>query len=69
MIVVVEGELRFGNRVVHTGSSVFIPATTLYEFRAGDAGARYLNFRPREDNSYLLPKDVVAPRSKQTGTT
>lgn len=46
IIVVTQGELRFGRQVFGPGSSVFIPARTLYSFQAGDEGATFLNFRP-----------------------
>jgi quercetin dioxygenase-like cupin family protein len=53
IIVIVEGELRVGSRVLGPGSSVAIDGDTLYGFRAGPNGVRFLNFRPRADAIYL----------------
>ena len=53
IIVVVEGELRFGARTLGVGSSVMVPGGTLYAFQAGADGCRFLNFRPRADGSYI----------------
>jgi quercetin dioxygenase-like cupin family protein len=59
IIVVVEGELRFGAHTLGAGSSVMVPGGTLYGFEAGPDGCRFLNFRPRVDSSYI-------PRSEFT---
>lgn len=53
IIVVVEGELRFGAHTLDAGSSVMVPGGTLYGFEAGSDGCRFLNFRPRADGSYI----------------
>ncbi len=53
IIVVVEGELRFGARTLGAGSSVMVPGGTLYAFVAGPDGCTFLNFRPRADSSYI----------------
>lgn len=63
IVVVVEGELHFGRRVCAAGSSVFIPGNTLYGFRAGPAGCRYLNFRAHADSTYFSKEDLVEARS------
>jgi quercetin dioxygenase-like cupin family protein len=52
IIYVVEGELRWGDRTLGAGGSIFIPARAVYGFRAGSAGARLLNFRPTADHSF-----------------
>jgi hypothetical protein len=62
IVVVVAGELRFGRRVCGPGSSVFIPGNTLYGFRAGPEGCRYLNFRAQADSTYFTKEDIVAAR-------
>jgi quercetin dioxygenase-like cupin family protein len=62
IVVVVEGELHFGRRVCGPGSSFFIPGNTLYGFRAGAQGCRYLNFRAQADSTYLTKEDVVEAR-------
>ena len=49
IVYVLEGELHLGARVLTPGMSVYIPGRTLYGFRAGPEGLRFLNFRPRED--------------------
>ena len=50
---VLEGELRFGAKVLGPGSTVFIPGGTFYGFTAGPDGVRVLNFRPRADFSVV----------------
>ena len=63
IIVVVEGELRFGARTLGAGSSVMVPGGTLYAFTAGPDGCTFLNFRPRADPSYI-PKSEFLRESK-----
>ena len=63
IIVVVDGELHFGARVCCAGASVYIPGHTLYGFRAGPAGATFLNFRPRADGVYLSRDEFLALKS------
>jgi quercetin dioxygenase-like cupin family protein len=59
IIVVVEGELRFGARTLGAGSSVMVPGGTLYGFQAGPEGCTFLNFRPRVDSSYIPRSQFV----------
>ena len=59
VVYVVEGELRVGRRVCGPGSSMFIPGNTLYGFRAGPDGCRYLNFRAQADSTYFTKGDFV----------
>lgn len=59
IIVVVEGELRFGARTLGAGSSVMVPGGTLYGFVAGPEGCTFLNFRPRVDSSYITRAEFV----------
>jgi quercetin dioxygenase-like cupin family protein len=59
IIVVVEGELRFGARTLGAGSSVMVPGGTLYAFVAGPEGCTFLNFRPRVDSSYITRAEFV----------
>ena len=63
IIAVVEGELQFGRRVCGPGTSLFIPGNTLYGFRAGAQGCRYLNFRGRADSSFFTKEDIVEARA------
>jgi quercetin dioxygenase-like cupin family protein len=62
IVYVVEGELRVGRRVCGAGSSFFVPGNTLYGFRAGPQGCRYLNFRAQADSTYFTKEDVVSAR-------
>jgi len=63
IVAVVEGELHFGRRVCGPGSSFFIPGNTLYGFRAGPQGCRYLNFRAEADSTYFTKDDIVETRA------
>jgi quercetin dioxygenase-like cupin family protein len=62
VMYVLEGELRFGRKVLPAGSAVSIPGCTVYAFRAGPQGARFLNFRPSADSSYLTKEEALALR-------
>lgn len=62
IVVVTQGEMRFGSHVCRPGSSVMIPAFTLYSFAAGPEGVTFLNFRARADNSVLKADDLRARR-------
>jgi quercetin dioxygenase-like cupin family protein len=62
IVYVVDGELHFGRRVCGAGSSFFIPGNTLYGFRAGPDGCRYLNFRAQADSTYFSKDDIVEAR-------
>jgi quercetin dioxygenase-like cupin family protein len=64
IIVVVEGEMRLGARSLGPGSSVYIEGETLYGFRAGPAGLRFLNFRARQDTSFVPKRAFVERRSQ-----
>ena len=68
IIFVLEGELHVGRRVLTPGCSVYIPGYTLYSFRAGPKGARFLNTRPRADASYLTKEDLNAVRKETRDT-
>ena len=57
IIYIVEGSMKVGNRELLPGSSLFVAGNTLYQFRAGDGGLRFLNFRPRADNSYITREE------------
>jgi hypothetical protein len=68
IIVVVEGELRFGSRVCPAGTSILVPGDTLYSVRSGPDGARFLNFRGAADYTYL-DKDLFMARRRERGET
>lgn len=50
---VLEGEMHFGSRICSAGDSISILAGTLYTFRAGPNGCRYLKFTAAADNSFV----------------
>jgi len=50
---VLEGEMHFGNRVCSAGDSIHIVGGTLYTFKIGPAGCRYLKFTGTADNSFI----------------
>lgn len=55
IIFVRSGLMYAGNRALHPGDSIYIAGHTFYKFRAGPDGLQMLNFRPREDVSFLTP--------------
>lgn len=67
IMYVVEGEMVLGDRVLKPGSSIYIQGSTLYSFRAGSAGLRVLNFRPRRDATYISAHDFSERRSMARG--
>jgi len=62
IIYVVAGEMRLGAHRLGAGSSVFIPARTLYSFVAGDEGLRFLNFRAQRDMTYITKDELMQER-------
>jgi quercetin dioxygenase-like cupin family protein len=64
IIVVVEGELRVGKQTLRAGSSVYVPGETLYGFKVGPSGVRYLNFRPRQDRTYWGKEAFMTRRAE-----
>lgn len=62
---ILEGELRFGQQIYPVGSSIYVPAYTLYSFNAGDEGCRFLNFRPRLDRTTLTKEELLEHLRKQ----
>jgi quercetin dioxygenase-like cupin family protein len=62
IMFVLDGELEFGRRTYGAGSAVSIPGGTLYSFRAGPQGARFLNFRPRADLTYISKEEFMSER-------
>jgi quercetin dioxygenase-like cupin family protein len=51
----VSGDIRYGERILNAGGSIFIPGGDVYTFAAGPDGARLLNFRPVADSSFHPP--------------
>jgi quercetin dioxygenase-like cupin family protein len=64
IIYVTEGQLHFGRRVLGPGSSIYIKGHTLYGFKIGPQGARFLNFRPTRDRSYISKEQFAAERDR-----
>lgn len=62
---VLEGEMHFGNRICSTGDSINILGGTLYTFKAGPNGCRYLKFTGTADSSYISKEQYQA---NQPGT-
>jgi quercetin dioxygenase-like cupin family protein len=65
VIHVLEGELTFGSRTFGPGSTISIPGGTLYGFTVGPAGARFLNFRPRSDRTFITKEQFQEFRSDE----
>jgi quercetin dioxygenase-like cupin family protein len=63
IIYVLEGEMIFGRRRLTPGSSVLVPGETLYSFRAGSDGLRFLNFRAHQDLTSLTREQFMALRA------
>jgi quercetin dioxygenase-like cupin family protein len=66
IIAVIEGEIHVGSTVLRAGSSLAIDAYTLYGFRTGPDGVRFLNFRPRADSVYLDAAAFMARRRERS---
>ena len=64
IVYVLEGEMRFGRRVLGPGDCAHIPAYTLYSFRAGPQGLRFLNFRARANGVFISKEELLALRKK-----
>ncbi|HMG40820.1 MAG TPA: cupin domain-containing protein [Acidimicrobiales bacterium] len=65
IMYILEGSVHFGNREVGVGSAVFVPAWTLYGFRVGDQGVRFLNFRPRSsERKIVFKEEFLAERTQ-----
>lgn len=68
VIFVREGELHFGARVLREGSSVYVPANTLYAFRAGPTGLHFVNFRAVKDESFITKQQFLERRRGSAAT-
>jgi hypothetical protein len=64
IIFVLDGELHLGRRVLTSGCSVHIPGLTLYTFRSGPSGLRFINFRPRQDQTFITKEEFMAMRQE-----
>ena len=63
IIYVVAGEMDLGGRVLGAGSSLFVARHTLYSFSAGPSGLRFVNFRARRDDSFMLKEEFLTRRA------
>src|SRR5262249_23569473 len=63
IVYILEGSLILGRRICGPGTAILVPANTLYCFRVGSEGVRYLNFRPRRDDSYIRRDELLDARS------
>jgi mannose-6-phosphate isomerase-like protein (cupin superfamily) len=62
IIYVLEGTMHVGSQTLTAGSSVYIPGRTLYSFRTGADGLRFLNFRPYRDETHYSKEQFLAMR-------
>lgn len=62
IIYILAGELRIGRKRLGPGASVFVAGETLYGFRSGAAGVRFLNFRGRANTSFITHGEYLAAR-------
>lgn len=60
IIYILAGELRIGRKRLGPGASVFVAGDTLYGFRSGPAGVRFLNFRGRSNTSFITREEYLA---------
>lgn len=68
IIYVLSGEMHLGSQRLKPGMSAYIRGDTLYGFRAGPEGLRFLNFRAAKDLSYFS-KDAYMARRAQARTS
>jgi redox-sensitive bicupin YhaK (pirin superfamily) len=66
IIYVVAGELHIGRKRLGPGASVFIAGQTLYGFRSGPEGVRFLNFRGQANTSFITRDEFMAARQEKT---
>jgi mannose-6-phosphate isomerase-like protein (cupin superfamily) len=63
IMYVLSGEIVLGRRRYPAGSAIYIPGRTLYSFRSGPEGLRFLNFRPRKDATYITRDELHEQRA------
>ena len=59
VMYVLSGSMTFGSQLLDPGDSVSITGLTLYQFKAGPDGVRFVNFRPREDNTFYTSEQLA----------
>jgi quercetin dioxygenase-like cupin family protein len=63
IIYILEGSMEIGNRTYPPGSALAVPAWTLYGFRAGAEGLRFVNFRAtKSDRPHVSRDEFLAER-------
>jgi quercetin dioxygenase-like cupin family protein len=65
IIYIVSGEMQIGRKRLGPGASVFIAGNTLYGFRAGADGVRFLNFRGQANTSFITRDEFLAAQREQ----
>ena len=63
IIFIMEGSMSFGAQVLRPGDSVQIDGMTLYAFKSGPEGVRFINFRARGDRTFYT-RDELAEYNK-----
>ncbi|HEX4659009.1 MAG TPA: cupin domain-containing protein [Streptosporangiaceae bacterium] len=65
IMYVLSGEIRLGRRAYPAGSAIYIPGGTLYGFHSGPEGLRFLNFRARQDTTYITREDLHGDKAEE----
>jgi quercetin dioxygenase-like cupin family protein len=69
VLYVIQGSMILGSHTLGVGSSVFIAADTMYSFRSGAEGLRFINFRPRGNVRTIMKDEFLASRQARAGKT
>lgn len=75
IMYILAGSMRLGERTIGAGTSLYIAGGTFYGFRAGAEGLHILNFRPRNDISFNLPREkaisgmIIRPTGRASSAT
>jgi quercetin dioxygenase-like cupin family protein len=65
IIYILEGELLIGRKRLGPGASVFVGGNTLYGFRAGPEGVRFLNFRGESNTTFITKEQFMENRPRK----
>jgi hypothetical protein len=60
IVLVLEGTLSLGNKVLHPGAGYYTRAGATYSFTAGPAGVRFVEFRPVTNFRTVMVEDDPA---------
>ena len=69
IIYILAGELQIGRKRRRPGASVFVAGETLYGFRSGPSGVRFLNFRGRGNTSFITREEYLASHASGARST